>query len=171
MKHLLLAAGILLFGTTAQAQTSLVRYVSVPHANIHTQPANGYDTAAHLEPGDSVTVVTNPPTDNPDHIPAASRQQFTYVLYPSYRDARAGKGWLPNYVLTDSRARATQQPAQEASLQATTVRVPSSKVTRTTATGSRSAGAGRTYQTGPRGGCFYYSPSGAKVYVDHSYCK
>lgn len=29
----------------------------------------------------------------------------------------------------------------------------------------------RTYQRGPRGGCYYLSASGKKVYVDHSYCQ
>jgi len=29
----------------------------------------------------------------------------------------------------------------------------------------------RTYQRGPRGGCYYLGSSGKKVYVDHSYCK
>lgn len=30
---------------------------------------------------------------------------------------------------------------------------------------------GRTYAKGPRGGCYYLNAKGAKVYVDHSYCK
>ncbi len=30
---------------------------------------------------------------------------------------------------------------------------------------------GRTYQKGPRGGCYYLNTSGNKVYVDHSNCK
>jgi len=35
--------------------------------------------------------------------------------------------------------------------------------------GSSSSGSG-SYQTGPKGGCFTYSASGAKKYVAHSYC-
>lgn len=35
--------------------------------------------------------------------------------------------------------------------------------------GSSSSGSG-SYQTGSRGGCFTYSASGKKKYVDHSYC-
>ncbi|MEI8204801.1 MAG: hypothetical protein WCH34_17410 [Bacteroidota bacterium] len=35
--------------------------------------------------------------------------------------------------------------------------------------GSSSSGSG-SYQTGPKGGCFTYSASGKKKYVDHSYC-
>lgn len=34
----------------------------------------------------------------------------------------------------------------------------------------RSDDASRTYIRGPRGGCYYLSSSGRKVYVDHSYC-
>jgi hypothetical protein len=34
----------------------------------------------------------------------------------------------------------------------------------------RSTGADRTYITGPRGGCYYLSGSGRKVYVDRSLC-
>jgi hypothetical protein len=29
----------------------------------------------------------------------------------------------------------------------------------------------RNYILGPRGGCYYYSSSGRKVYVDHSFCQ
>ena len=29
---------------------------------------------------------------------------------------------------------------------------------------------GRTYYTGPRGGCYYINSNGNKTYVDHSYC-
>jgi hypothetical protein len=36
--------------------------------------------------------------------------------------------------------------------------------------GSRRSSASRGYYTGPRGGCYTYSASGRKRYVDHSYC-
>ena len=39
------------------------------------------------------------------------------------------------------------------------------------ATGSRSTASGRVYHTGPRGGCYYYTAGGSKVYVDRSNCK
>lgn len=35
---------------------------------------------------------------------------------------------------------------------------------------TKSVSSGRTYQKGPRGGCFYLNSSGSKVYVDKSYC-
>ncbi len=39
----------------------------------------------------------------------------------------------------------------------------------TPSTGSKTADS-RTYQKGPRGGCFYVNSSGKKVYVDKSHC-
>jgi hypothetical protein len=36
---------------------------------------------------------------------------------------------------------------------------------------ARSSAASRGYYTGPRGGCYTYSASGRKRYVDHSYCR
>ena len=35
---------------------------------------------------------------------------------------------------------------------------------------STTSASGRTYQKGPRGGCYYLSSSGSKVYVDHKFC-
>ncbi|MGE9314247.1 hypothetical protein ACLOAU_21510 [Niabella sp. CJ426] len=37
-------------------------------------------------------------------------------------------------------------------------------------TGTRKSASGRVYHTGPRGGCYYYTAGGSKVYVDRSYC-
>ncbi|MGC4231472.1 MAG: DUF3157 family protein [Niabella sp.] len=37
-------------------------------------------------------------------------------------------------------------------------------------TTTRKANAGRAYYRGPRGGCYYYTSGGSKVYVDRSYC-
>jgi len=44
----------------------------------------------------------------------------------------------------------------------------SGTVTKKTTT--RKASAGRAYYRGPRGGCYYYTSGGSKVYVDRSYC-
>lgn len=35
----------------------------------------------------------------------------------------------------------------------------------------RSSASSRVYHTGPRGGCYYYSASGRKNYVDRSLCR
>ena len=37
--------------------------------------------------------------------------------------------------------------------------------------GSSASGSSARYYRGPRGGCYTYSASGRKRYVDHSYCK
>lgn len=37
-------------------------------------------------------------------------------------------------------------------------------------TSSGAATSGRTYQKGPRGGCYYLNSSGSKVYVDKAFC-
>jgi hypothetical protein len=48
----------------------------------------------------------------------------------------------------------------------------SSSTRRASSTSSRSSSsAGRTYITGPRGGCYYINSNGNKTYVDHSYCR
>jgi hypothetical protein len=44
-----------------------------------------------------------------------------------------------------------------------------SDAVRSSDSGAR-AGSGRTFIRGPRGGCYYYSSSGRKVYVDRSLC-
>lgn len=41
---------------------------------------------------------------------------------------------------------------------------------RTKSAGTRKPASGRIYHTGPRGGCYYYTAGGNKVYVDRSYC-
>jgi hypothetical protein len=41
---------------------------------------------------------------------------------------------------------------------------------RSSESADRDAYPSRDYQTGPRGGCFYLSGSGSKVYVDRSFC-
>ena len=58
---------------------------------------------------------------------------------------------------------------------------PAGRVAHVVATGEKTplpagysrhkAAAGRSYITGPKGGCFYLNASGDKVYVDRSYCK
>ena len=47
-------------------------------------------------------------------------------------------------------------------------RRPAARHTRRSA--ARSSAASRGYYTGPRGGCYTYTASGRKRYVDHSFC-
>jgi hypothetical protein len=81
-------------------------------------------------------------------------------------------GWAPlydyagnadGYVYRASDAVRTY-PAPEPAYSAPRARSTSSGSTR------RSSSASRGYHTGPRGGCYTYSPSGRKRYVDRSYC-
>jgi len=44
------------------------------------------------------------------------------------------------------------------------------RATRSSRAGSRRSSSSGSYQMGPRGGCYTYSASGRKRYVDHSYC-
>lgn len=42
---------------------------------------------------------------------------------------------------------------------------------RTSSSSSPKKSTGRTYITGPRGGCYYINGNGNKTYVDRSFCK
>lgn len=50
---------------------------------------------------------------------------------------------------------------------------PSPKAKSQSSSSGASSGqsSGRTYHLGPKSGCYYYSGSGKKVYVDHSFCR
>lgn len=81
--------------------------------------------------------------------------------------SKDANGWAPlynssgvreGYVYRASAAVRTSPPAPRSAT------APS----RTTSRASSAAAAG--YYTGPRGGCYTYSSSGRKRYVDHSYC-
>lgn len=83
-----------------------------------------------------------------------------------------GNGWAPlydyagnadGYVYRASDA-VRDYPAPERSFTAPETRSASSGSTR------RSSAESRGYHTGPRGGCYTYSASGRKRYVDRSYC-
>jgi hypothetical protein len=71
----------------------------------------------------------------------------------------AFKGYFASFI------KKSDSPSNSSSYQSSQFKsTPSS--TKTT----RSSEPSRTYYRGPRGGCYYYSSSGKKVYVDHSYC-
>lgn len=53
---------------------------------------------------------------------------------------------------------------------AQTAAVEPKPVTLVTSATAPTAAAARTYQKGPRGGCYYLNSSGTKVYVDHKFC-
>ena len=67
-----------------------------------------------------------------------------------------------------------QQPAQAERNDARAASRPAAEAPRTKEPAVASANKsqnGRTYVTGPRGGCYYVTASGRKQYVDHSMCR
>lgn len=63
----------------------------------------------------------------------------------------------------------TVQPASQSSLKSSSTTSASPTTYQSSATKPASA-TQRRYYTGSRGGCYYLSASGKKVYVDRSYC-
>lgn len=64
-------------------------------------------------------------------------------------------------------------PTRRTATRSTTPRRATSRASQSTrrASSRRSSASSRVYHTGPRGGCYYYSASGRKNYVDHSWCR
>jgi hypothetical protein len=83
----------------------------------------GYELSAYLGMGDSVQVVSNPPTDNPGHLSAFTTKQFVYVSYPAYRDQPAGQGWVMRRGLVSTRDSLTMDLPAVAGRTMTTTKV------------------------------------------------
>ncbi|MGI4863109.1 MAG: hypothetical protein ACRYFZ_04245 [Janthinobacterium lividum] len=185
MQRLLLGATLALATFSAQAQ---VCYATGGHLAIQTQPGMGFELPAYLGTGDSVQVLRSQPTDNPHHLSDNMRRNFVYVSYPAYRKQLAGKGWvLRHYLVSTLDSTLLPVAAVPARTYITTKvvttrrYVPVTKTTRSYAetgkvnhvivTGSTAASAARSYHSGPRGGCYYLSAGGQKVYVNQRYCQ
>ena len=189
MQRLLLGATLALATFSAQAQ---VRYAAGGHLAIQTQPGMGFELPAYLGAGDSVQVLSSQPTDNPHHLSDNMRGNFVYVSYPAYRGQLAGKGWVLRHYLVSTPDSALLPVAAVPARTYTTTKVittrryvpvtkttrsyaETGKVNRVVVTGSgappAAASAARSYHRGPRGGCYYLSPGGQKVYVDQRYCQ
>jgi hypothetical protein len=97
MKILLPGAALVLLALTTRAQA--VRYSTQGHLAITSQPGLGHELPAYLGLGDSVQLVSSPPTANPNHISANMQRQFVYVRYPAYRAQPAGQGWVLRHYL------------------------------------------------------------------------
>lgn len=181
MKRLLLVVALALSTFAAQAQ---VRYATGGHLAIQTQPSMGFELPAYLGAGDSAQVVSPQPSDNPRHLSENMRRNFVYVSYPAYRDQQAGTGWVLRHYLVSTRDSTLLPVAAVPARTYTTTKVVTTrryvpvteatrpyaetgKVNRVVVAGS----AARSYYSGPRGGCYYLSAAGKKVYVDRSYCK
>ncbi len=170
MKRLLFGVALLLGSYTTRAQA--VRYANRGHVAIESQPGMGYELPAYLGAGDSVQVVSNPPTDNPQHLGDRTRKQFTYVSYPAYRGQAAGQGWVISRCLVstrDSSALPTAAvPAQTwTSTQTVTTKryVPVTEASQPYATGGKVVHTIATGKATPRP---VASASGAVVYYCNS---
>lgn len=102
-----------------------------------------------------------------------------------YRGARVqlgpkdAKGWAPyvdysgrtvGYVYRASDNVRTYAPTFKTAAETSTSGSAGRGSGRSSSGGSRSSADSRGYYTGPRGGCYTYSASGRKRYVDRSYC-
>ena len=189
MKRLLFGAALALATFSARAQ---VRFATSGHLDIESQPSMGFELPDYLGTGDSVRVVSPQPTANPHHLSDNMRRNFVYVSYPAYRGQVAGNGWVLRHYLVSTMDSTLLPTAAVPARTYTTTKVVTTrryvpvteanrsygeggKVVHVVATGSAApraaASSARSYSTGPRGGCYYLSSSGKKVYVDHSYCK
>jgi uncharacterized protein YgiM (DUF1202 family) len=111
---------------------------------------------------DEINVRTGPGKDN-GTVRTLARGDYMRL---GTKDA---SGWAPlydssgvreGYVFRASGAVRTSPPTARSTASSSRSRATS----RATSSGSRG------YYTGPRGGCYTYSSSGRKRYVDHSYC-
>jgi hypothetical protein len=155
MKHRLLLALFTLtctFPISAGAQTPRYARVISANANLRDTPSIAGTTEQEIEEGTIVKVL--------------DEQLPWYVV-------RAGNrvGWMHGnsieFIQTDvsvpeTPRRQTVSPAYIPS----TPSVPR----RESSTSPSTRTADRSYIRGPRGGCYYYSGSGRKVYVDRSLC-
>ncbi|MCW3074266.1 MAG: hypothetical protein JWP69_1335 [Flaviaesturariibacter sp.] len=85
--------------------------------------------------------------------------QATQADLTTYKSRRYYK-YEPNY---------DYAPAEQKTASATEV-APRSSSPKQSSSGKKVYSSARNYITGPRGGCYYLTSSGNKVYVDHSYC-
>ena len=77
------------------------------------------------------------------------------------------RGWAPMYDAAGTRQGYVFRASRLVQAAPPSTSAPSSRSTGSTRASSRSSSG---YYTGPRGGCYTYSASGRKRYVDRSYC-
>lgn len=190
MRRLLFGMLLVLAAGAARAQAT--RYANTGHLSLNSQPGLGFELPAYLGLGDSVQVVSTPPTANPHHLSDRMRRNFVYVSYPPYRGQPAGTGWVLRHYLVSTHDSAWVPTAAVPAQTYTTTKVVTTRryvpvtdairpraetgkavrvVTTARPAPRRASSLARSYYTGARGGCYYLGAGGQKVYVDHSYCK
>jgi hypothetical protein len=139
--------------------------------SVYTPPSGTYSPSSTVESSpettgfyahDAINVRTGPGKDN-GTVRTLARGDYMRL------GSKDASGWAPlydssgvreGYVYRASGAVRTSPPAARSTA--------SSSRTRTTSRASSASSSG--YYTGPRGGCYTYSSSGRKRYVDRSYC-
>lgn len=96
------------------------------------------------------------------HFDEKSNYRMDFIFYESYLQQKAKRA-AGRTVVTTSPAATSITVVEPGFVKRNISPRPTRPATPNTHT--------RTYYTGPKGGCYYLSPSGAKVYVNHSYCK
>jgi hypothetical protein len=145
---------------------------SDPSPSPSPQPLSIYETSAPPAPSTDQLYIHEPLNVRRE----PNKRGETLRTLPRGTSVRLGpkdeNGWAPlydyagnadGYVYRASDA-VRSYPAPERSLTAPKARSASSGSTR------RSSAESRGYYTGPRGGCYTYSASGRKRYVDRSHC-
>jgi uncharacterized protein YraI len=149
----------------AAVQVNGCSYVNSTWCSVTYQGTRGYIAAARLAEDGSVPAVRRTPRSGETSTGGTPST-------PSRRYERGSRGGC--YYLSDSGRKVYVDHAFcGGSAQGLVSESPSSTRARTSTTSSgsaRSSGSERSYTRGPRGGCYYLSGSGRKVYVDHSFC-
>ena len=83
--------------------------------------------------------------------------------------SKDAKGWAPLYDSSGAREGYVYRASDAIRTSPPAPRTSSASATRSARRASSASSSG--YYTGPRGGCYTYSSSGRKRYVDHSYCR
>jgi len=159
MKSFSLVIALLFFLLPVTAQTPRYARVISPNANLRDTPSTTSGTEQEIDEGTIVKVLD-------EKLP-------WYVV-------RAGNrvGWMHgNTIEFISKLSPIAAPHRQSIITDTPSYKPESPSRRTPSTSRgvlssprRVYGASRIYITGPRGGCYYISGSGNRVYVDHSMC-
>lgn len=139
--------------------------------SVYTPPSGSYSPSSTAEASpettgfyahDEINVRTGPGKDN-DTVRTLARGDYMRL------GSKDASGWAPLYDSSGVREGYVYRASSAVRTSPPTARsTTTSSGTRSTSRASSSESRG--YYTGPRGGCYTYSSSGRKRYVDRSYC-
>jgi len=155
LKLALVAICLLAYTTLAHAQGRTATVIS-ERANLRDTPSQAGEVKQEVAVGTSIKVL--------------DRKGAWYVVR-----IEDSVGWMHGNTFRYGGSSSVEQSAPTLDSSPSPLEVtrrpprPRSDSIQSDGSGSRS-GSGRSYIRGPRGGCYYYSSSGRKVYVDRSLC-